>query len=315
MKKILVIVGPTAVGKTYVSIELAKKFNTEIISADSMQVYKYMDIGTAKVTEQESCGIKHHMINLIEPDEEFSVSEFQKMAEKHIEEIHSKGKLPIIIGGSGLYLNSLLYDLDFGTVKSDEKIKRYYTDYYEEHGTDKLYELLIDIDPKACEKIHKNNVKRVIRALEVCHITGKKFSDMSTDIRKPSNKYDYKIIGLEMERDILYQRINKRVDLMLEDGLINEVRALIDKGYTMDLTSMRGIGYKEIVDYLEGKVTKKEAVENLKTNTRHFAKRQFTWFKADKNIQWFDLTNLSDIDLIIEKIYNTVGNELYSSRT
>jgi tRNA dimethylallyltransferase len=308
VKKILVIVGPTAVGKTYVSIELAKKFNTEIISADSMQVYKYMDIGTAKVTEQEACGVKHHMIDLIDPDEEFSVSEFQKMAEKHIEEIHNKAKLPIIIGGSGLYLNSLLYDLDFANVKSDEKVKKYYTEYYEEHGVDKLYELLINVDPQACEKIHKNNVKRVIRALEVCHITGKKFSDMSTDIRKPSNKYDFKIIGLEMERDLLYQRINKRVDLMFEEGLVDEVKELVDKGYTMDLSSMRGIGYKEIIEYLEGKVTKEEAIETLKTNTRHFAKRQFTWFKADKNIEWFDLTTLSDIDLIVENIYSTIFN-------
>ncbi len=310
MKKILVIVGPTAVGKTYVSIELAKKFNTEIISADSMQVYKYMDIGTAKVTKEEACGIKHHMIDLVEPDEDFSVSEFQKIAEKHIDEIHNKGKLPIIIGGSGLYLNSLLYDLDFGTVKSDEKVKKYYTDYHKEHGTDKLYELLLNIDPKACEKIHKNNVKRVIRALEVCHITGKKFSDMSTDIRKPSNKYDFKIIGLEMDRELLYQRINKRVDIMIENGLIDEVKALLDKGYTMDLSSMRGIGYKEIVEYLEGKVSLEEAIETLKQNTRHFAKRQFTWFKADKNIQWFDITNLNEIDLIIEDIYNTVLKDM-----
>lgn len=271
-----------------------------------MQVYKYMDIGTAKVTEEEACGIKHHMINLIEPDEEFSVSEFQKMAEKHIDELHNKGKLPIIIGGSGLYLNSLLYDLDFGTVKSDEKIKKYYIDYHKEHGTDKLYELLINIDPKACEKIHKNNVKRVIRALEVCHMTGKKFSEMSTDIRKPSNKYDFNIIGLEMDRDILYERINKRVDLMIEDGLIDEVKSLMDKGYTMNLTSMRGIGYKEIIEYLEAKVTREEAIENLKLNTRRFAKRQFTWFKADKNIQWYNLTNICDIDKIINEIYKNI---------
>lgn len=304
--KILVIVGPTAVGKTYVSIELAKKFNTEIISADSMQVYKFMDIGTAKVTEEESCGIKHHMIDLINPDEEFSVSEFQKTAEMHINNIHSKGKLPIVIGGSGLYVNSLLYDLDFGTVKSDEKIKKYYTDYHKEHGTDKLHELLRSIDPESALKIHKNNVKRVIRALEVCHITGRKFSETNTDIRKPSKKYDCIVIGLEMDRDILYQRINKRVDLMLESGLTDEVKALVDKGYTKNLTSMRGIGYKEIIPYLEGTQTKEEAIENLKTNTRRFAKRQFTWFKADSNIKWFDLTNLNEIDSIINNIYKYI---------
>ncbi len=306
--KILVIVGPTAVGKTYVSIELAKKFNTEIISADSMQVYKYMDIGTAKVTEEEACGIKHHMLDLVYPNEEFSVSEFQKIAEKHIDNLIDNDKLPIVIGGSGLYVNSLLYDLDFGKVKSDEKVKKYYTDFYNEHGTEKLHELLVNIDSEAAAKIHKNNVKRVIRALEVCHITGNKFSEMNTDIRKPSEKYNCIIIGLEMDRDILYQRINKRVDIMVENGLIEEVKSLLDKGYDRNLVSLQGIGYKEIIDYLEGKTTKQDAIDILKTNTRRFAKRQFTWFKADSNIKWFDLTNLDEIDKVINSIYDyTLG--------
>ncbi len=306
--KILVIVGPTAVGKTYVSIELAKKFNTEIISADSMQVYKYMDIGTAKVTEEEACGIKHHMLDLVYPNEEFSVSEFQKIAEKHIDNLIDDDKLPIVIGGSGLYVNSLLYDLDFGKVKSDEKVKKYYTDFYNEHGTEKLHELLVNIDSEAAAKIHKNNVKRVIRALEVCHITGNKFSEMNTDIRKPSEKYNCIIIGLEMDRDILYQRINKRVDIMVENGLIEEVKSLLDKGYDRNLVSLQGIGYKEIIDYLEGKTTKQDAIDILKTNTRRFAKRQFTWFKADSNIKWFDLTNLDEIDKVINSIYDyTLG--------
>ena len=306
--KILVIVGPTAVGKTYVSIELAKKFNTEIISADSMQIYKYMDIGTAKVTEEEACGIKHHMIDLAYPNEEFSVSEFQKLAEKHIDNLLDNGKLPIVIGGSGLYVNSLLYDLDFGKVKSDEKVKKYYTDYYNENGTDKLHALLEDVDPEAAAKIHKNNVKRVIRALEVCNITGKKFSEMNTDIRKPSNKYNCIIIGLEMDREVLYQRINKRVDIMVENGLLEEVKSLLDKGYDRNLVSLQGIGYKEIIDYLEGKTTKEDAIDTLKTNTRRFAKRQFTWFKADSNIKWFDLTNLNEIDKVVNSIYEyTLG--------
>ncbi len=306
--KILVIVGPTAVGKTYVSIELAKKLNTEIISADSMQVYKYMDIGTAKVTEEEACGIKHHMLDLVYPNEEFSVSEFQKIAEKHIDNLIDNDKLPIVIGGSGLYVNSLLYDLDFGKVKSDEKVKKYYTDFYNEHGTEKLHELLVNIDSEAAAKIHKNNVKRVIRALEVCHITGNKFSEMNTDIRKPSEKYNCIIIGLEMDRDILYQRINKRVDIMVENGLIEEVKSLLDKGYDRNLVSLQGIGYKEIIDYLEGKTTKQDAIDILKTNTRRFAKRQFTWFKADSNIKWFDLTNLDEIDKVINSIYDyTLG--------
>ncbi|HBB29469.1 MAG TPA: tRNA (adenosine(37)-N6)-dimethylallyltransferase MiaA [Clostridiales bacterium] len=306
--KILVIVGPTAVGKTYVSIELAKKFNTEIISADSMQVYKYMDIGTAKVTEEEACGIKHHMLDLVYPNEEFSVSEFQKIAEKHIDNLIDNDKLPIVIGGSGLYVNSLLYGLDFGKVKSDEKVKKYYTYFYNENGTEKLHELLVNVDSEAAAKIHKNNVKRVIRALEVCHITGKKFSEMNTDIRKPSEKYNCIIIGLEMDRDILYQRINKRVDIMVENGLIEEVKSLLDKGYDRNLVSLQGIGYKEIIDYLEGKTTKQDAINILKTNTRRFAKRQFTWFKADSNIKWFDLTNLDKIDKVINSIYDyTLG--------
>lgn len=304
--KILVIVGPTAVGKTYVSIELAKKFNTEIISADSMQIYKQMDIGTAKVTEEEACGIKHHMIDLVNPDQEFSVSEFQKLSEEHIDSLLKSNKLPIVIGGSGLYVNSLIYDLDFGKVKSDEKIRQYYQDYYNEHGVDKLHELLEEIDHEASLKIHKNNVKRVIRALEICKITGGKSSEMNTDIRKPGKKYNCIIVGLEMDRKALYQRINERVDIMVENGLVEEVKALLDKNYDRNLISLQAIGYKEIIDYLDGKTTKEEAVEILKTNTRRFAKRQFTWFKADSNIEWFDLTNLNNIDEVINNIYQYV---------
>lgn len=303
---ILVIVGPTAVGKTYTSIELAKKFNTEIISADSMQIYKHMNIGTAKVTKDEMCGIKHHMIDLIEPDEEFSVSEFQKMAENYIDKLLAQSKLPIIIGGSGLYVNSLIYDLDFANAKSDENIRQYYIDYYNQNGADKLYELLEEVDKDATLKIHKNNVKRVIRALEVCKITGKKFSEMSTDIRKPSTKYNCIQIGLTMDREKLYERINYRVDKMIEDGLIEEVQGLLDKNYDKNLVSLQAIGYKEIIEYLEGNVTKEEAIERLKTNTRRFAKRQFTWFNGDKNIKWFDITNLDEIDKKINKIFEYI---------
>ncbi|QSX06508.1 tRNA (adenosine(37)-N6)-dimethylallyltransferase MiaA [Sedimentibacter sp. zth1] len=304
--KILVIVGPTAVGKTHVSIELAKKFNTEVISADSMQVYKHMNIGTAKVTEEEACGIKHHMIDLIEPDEAFSVSDFKKQAEKHIDNLLRNHKLPIIIGGSGLYVNSLIYDLNFGNVKSDEKVRQYYVGYYNEHGKDKLYDLLKKVDIEATIKIHKNNVKRVIRALEVCEMTGKKFSEMNTNIRKPSDKYECVIIGLSMDRELLYQRINKRVDIMVESGLIEEVQELLNKNYDRNLVSLQGIGYKEVIDYLDGKISKEESIEILKTNTRRFAKRQFTWFNGDTNIKWFDLSNLYDIDMQINNIYEYV---------
>lgn len=308
--KIIVIVGPTAVGKTYVSVELAKNLNTEIISADSMQIYQGMDVGTAKVTEEEKKGITHHMIDIVRPDDDYSVSDFKSDSEEIIDALLSENKVPVIVGGSGLYVNSLIYDLDFGKAKSDEKIRKHYTDYYNVHGEDGLYEILLKVDPEAAEKIHKNNVKRVIRALEVHDITGKKFSDLNTDIRKASNKYDCILIGLSMERKTLYERINKRVDEMLSEGLVGEVKGLIDKGYDKNLVSMRGIGYKEIVDYLEGNTTYEEAVNILKRNTRRFAKRQFTWFLKDDNIKWFSMDKLDEIDKTIESILDYLKDRL-----
>lgn len=301
--KIIVIVGPTAVGKTYASVELAKKLNTEIISADSMQIYKQMDIGTAKITKDEMQRVKHHMIDVVNPDEDYSVSDFKTDSEKIIDQMLSNDKTPIIVGGSGLYVNSLIYDLDFGKAKSDEKIREYYDYYHREHGEDALYEKLKLIDPEAAKKIHKNNVKRVIRALEVYDITGVKFSELNTDIRKPSNKYDCILVGLSMDRKILYERINHRVDKMLEEGLIEEVKNLLSKGYHKDLVSMRGIGYKEIIDYLNGDLSLEEAVNILKRNTRRFAKRQYTWFLKDTNVKWFDIEDVKDIELTVNDIY------------
>lgn len=307
--KIVVIVGPTATGKTYVSVQLAKKFNTEIISADSMQIYKGMNIGTAKITETEKQGIKHHMIDIISPDEDYSVSEFKYDSEKVIDELISKNKIPIIVGGSGLYINSLIYDLNFGSAKSDKKTRDYYTNLYEKIGKDGLYAKLIEVDSKAAEKIHKNNVKRVIRALEFYHITGNKFSDINNDIRKHSNKYDSILIGLSMDRKILYDRINLRVDKMIENGLVEEVKRLLDKGYTKDLVSMQGIGYKEIADYLDGNTTLKESINILKRNTRRFAKRQFTWFLRDNNITWFESSNIN-LDTTVENIHKFLKKQL-----
>lgn len=301
--KIIVIVGPTAVGKTYVSVELAKKMNTEIISADSMQIYKGMDIGTAKVSNEEKQGIIHHMIDLINPDENYSVSDFKNDAENIIDKMLLNNNIPIIVGGSGLYVNSLIYDLDFGKAKSEDKLRDYYTYYYEEHGEDALYEKLKKIDPESAEKIHKNNVKRVIRALEVYDLTGKKFSELNTDIRKQSNKYECILVGLSMDRKILYERINQRVDKMIEDGLVDEVKTLIDKGYDKNLVSMQAIGYKEIIEYLVGNTTLEDAVHILKRNTRRFAKRQYTWFLKDNNVKWFEIENINEIDLTLEKIY------------
>lgn len=304
--KIIVIVGPTAVGKTYVSVELAKRLNSEVVSADSMQIYKEMDIGTAKITKNEMHGITHHMIDIVRPDENYSVSEFNTDAEHIIDRLLLNNTVPIVVGGSGLYVNSLIYDLDFSKAKSNEKLRDYYDYYHREHGEDALYDKLMKIDPAAAEKIHKNNVKRVIRALEVYDITGVKFSELNTDIRKPSDKYECILVGLSMDRKILYERINERVDKMISEGLIDEVKNLLNKGYQKDLTSMKAIGYKEIIDYLEGSVSLEEAVSILKRNTRRFAKRQYTWFLKDENVKWFDLKDIRDIDLTVESIYEHI---------
>lgn len=304
--KIIVIVGPTAVGKTKFSVELAKKINTEIISADSMQIYKEMDIGTAKITRDEMQGIKHHMIDIVSPNDNYSVSDFKLDSEKIIDDMLEQNKTPVIVGGSGLYVNSLIYDLDFSNAKANDKLRDYYGYYYREHGIDALYNKLQKIDPAAAEKIHKHNVKRVIRALEVYDLTGVKFSENNTDIRKPSNKYECILVGLSMERKILYERINQRVDKMISEGLIEEVSNLLNKGYHKNLISMRGIGYKEIVEYLDGNCSLEEAISTLKRNTRRFAKRQYTWFLKDENVKWFDIKDINEIDLIVEDIYNFV---------
>lgn len=306
-KKIIVIVGPTAVGKTYVSVELAKELNTEIISADSMQIYRGMDLGTAKITEGEKSGIIHHMIDVASPDEDYSVSEFKKQAEEIIDGLLLNNKIPVIVGGSGLYVNALIYDLDFSKAKSDEKLREYYTYYYKKHGEDALYDKLMKIDPESAGKIHKNNVKRVIRALEVYDITGMKFSEINTDIRKASNKYDCITVGLSMDRKILYERINQRVDLMLSSGLVEEVKTLFEKGYDKNLVSMRGIGYKEVIDYLEGSTDYEEMVNILKQNTRRFAKRQYTWFLKDKNVKWFAMDNMEGAGNTIKNILDYVN--------
>jgi len=277
-----------------------------------MQIYKGMNIGTAKITEEEKQGIIHHMIDIISPDEEYSVSEFKYDAEKIIDRLLSENRIPIIVGGSGLYVNSLIYDLDFGNTKSNKKLREYYTYYYKEHGEDALYDKLLKIDPVAAEKIHKNNIKRIIRALEVYDITGVKFSELNTDIRKKSNKYDCILIGLSMERKVLYERINQRVDEMLSKGLVDEVNSLIKKGYRKNLVSMRGIGYKEIIEYLEGNTDYEEAVNTLKQNTRRFAKRQYTWFLKDENVKWFSVDNPSEIDKTLDSIIEYLSTRIGS---
>lgn len=302
-KKILILAGPTGVGKTNLSIKLAKKMNGEIISADSMQVYKYMDIGSAKINKDEMCGIKHHLIDVCEPDEIFNVSFYVDLGKKAIDEILSKNKLPIIVGGTGLYIRSLLYDQKHCTSGEDKEYRDYIYKLAEEKGNKYIHELLKNIDNESYRNIHYNNVKRVVRALEVYHITKKPFSHFKQD-KKPI--FDFKYYILNLDREKLYENINRRVDIMIENGLIDEVKCLREKGYTKDLQSMQGIGYKEVFDYLDGITTKEQMIEKIKQNSRNYAKRQITWFKKEENSEFIfkDEKNEDDILNYIIKDFN-----------
>lgn len=308
MKKIplIILTGPTAVGKTALSIELAKDLNAEIISADSMQIYKYMDIGSAKVTKEEMDGIVHHMIDEVTPDYNFSVSEFQKRSKEYIRQISDIGKNILVTGGTGLYLNSLIYNMDFAKSNSNSKLREELEKELEEKGRDHMHEKLKSLDSDAANRIHKNNTKRVIRALEVC-LDGKKMQDFSNDLRY-NEDYLPIIIVLNRDREILYNRINERVDIMMESGLVNEVKNLLDMGYTKDLISMQGIGYKEIVKYIEGEYTLQEAIEIIKRDSRRYAKRQITWFKRYKDSKWFDLGEYDNQEILKDDIMNYVEN-------
>ena len=303
---LIILTGPTAVGKTALSIELAKDLNAEIISADSMQIYEYMDVGSAKVTKDEMEGVVHHMIDEVKPDFPFSVSEFQSRANKYIKEIDEKGKTVLVTGGTGLYLNSLIYNMDFAKSNSNSKLREELEKELEENGIDYMHEKLKSLDEDAASRIHKNNTKRVIRALEVC-LDGKKMQDFSTDLRYNEN-YEPIIIVLNRDREILYDRINKRVDIMMENNLVYEVKNLLNMGYSKDLISMQGIGYKEIIKYLEGEYSLDEAVEIIKRDSRRYAKRQITWFKRYKESKWFDLGNYDNIETLKKDILNYVEN-------
>lgn len=287
---LIILTGPTAVGKTELSIQLAKSLNAEIISADSMQIYKYMDIGSAKVTYDEMNNIPHYMIDEVYPDTPFSVSEFQRRASNYIDLINKKGKNVIITGGTGLYLSSLIYNMDFAKSDSDSKLRQELEEELKLKGPEFMHEKLEKLDPDAAERIHPNNTKRVIRAIEVC-MNGEKMSDFSSDL-KYNEKYEPIIIVLNRNREHLYQRINKRVDIMIEKGLVDEVKNLLDRGYSPDLTSMQGIGYKEIIKYLKGEYSFDEAIEIIKRDSRRYAKRQITWFKRYKEATWFDVESM-----------------------
>lgn len=306
---LLVIVGPTAVGKTALSIRLAKRFHGEIISCDSMQVYQGMDIGTAKATEEERAEVPHHLIDIIPPDVAFSVQEFQRLARQKIQEVHSRKHLPILVGGTGLYIEAVTYDYRVPPAGQDFEIRNQYQRFAEEHGNEALHQKLEEIDPITAKRLHPNDVKRVIRALEVYHLTKKPFSSFEQAEKRPY--YNSMLwIGLTMPREILYQRINERVDRMLEEGFIEEVKKLYKKGYDTHLTSMQAIGYKEILSYLKGEISFTDSVELIKQGTRKYAKRQFSWFKRLRNIHWFDMTK----DKVYEEIQQFVAGKFIQDR-
>lgn len=286
--KVIVIAGPTASGKTALSIALAKKINGEIISADSMQIYKYMDIGTAKPTKEEMSGIKHYLLDFVSPDERYSVADFKKNAENAIEEILKKGKTPIVVGGTGLYIDSLIYGIEYPDIKFDEDYRNSLEKIASlEGGLESLYEKAIKIDSNAVLKISRNDKKRIMRILEIYHATGKTKTELEIESRKNEVKYDYRVFVINMDREKLYERINKRVDIMIENGLIDEVKSIL-KRFDNFPTAMQGLGYKEVVDYLYGRYTKNEMIEKLKMETRRYAKRQLTWFRKDKSFTWID---------------------------
>ncbi|GGH73862.1 tRNA dimethylallyltransferase [Compostibacillus humi] len=284
-KSVIAIVGPTAVGKTNLSIQLAKAYNGEVISGDSMQVYRGMDIGTAKVTKEEMEGIPHHLIDIKNPDEEYSVHEFQRLARQHIEEISSRNRLPILVGGSGLYIQAALYDYRFSSSKRNALLTDKLKQTALKKGNMYLYERLKKIDPEYAKKVHPNNIRRIIRALEIYETTGRTMSEYHEQ-QTLTSPYRLHIIGLEMERTQLYARIEKRVDRMVEKGLVEEVKRLYDKGYE-HCQSMQAIGYKEFIPYFKGELSLAESIDLLKRNSRRFAKRQFTWFKNKMEVKWY----------------------------
>lgn len=299
--KLLIVVGPTAVGKTDTSIELAKKLDGEIISADSMQIYKYMDIGTAKPTIDEIQGITHHLINVIEPNEVFTVANFQKQTKVVIEEIINRNKLPIIAGGTGLYVNSIIYNMDFTRTVSNWTLRNQLQLEANKYGNEYIHNKLREIDPESADRIHKNNIKRVIRAIEIFHESGEKMGDFQKDLQL-DNKYNFVLIGLTRDRHELYDRINKRVDIMIQDGLIEEVAELLNRGYSKDLIAFKGLGYKEIISYLNHDINLDKAIEILKRDTRRYAKRQLTWFKRLENIKWYNLSQYDSKENLINNI-------------
>lgn len=304
--KLIILAGPTASGKTSVSIDLAKRIGGEIISADSMQVYRGMDVGTAKIKADEMQGVKHYLINVLDPTEDFNIVKFQDMVKYSIEEIKRNGHIPILVGGTGFYIQSVIYDIDFDTQDDNGDIRKALEEEYDKMGADFMYEKLKKIDSVSAENIHKNNKKRIIRAIEYFLINNTLISEHNESQRKNDSPYDFRFFVLNPPRDILYDRINQRVDKMVEEGLVREVKDLKNAGLSIGNISMQGIGYKEILEYLDGEITLDEAIDNIKQNTRHMAKRQVTWFKREKDVIYinpFEFENNEKIvDYMVEKI-------------
>lgn len=305
---LITISGPTACGKTAVSVELAKIIKGEIISADSMQVYKYMNIGTAKITEEEKQGIKHYLIDELYPDEEFSVAVFQKMAKGALEEIYDKGKIPILVGGTGFYVNALIYDNDFTPGEKDEKMRIELEKTALENGNEYVHNILKKLDPEYAETVHPNNLKRVIRAIEYCMDTGEKFSEYNKREKLREPAYNVKNFILNMDRERLYKRIEKRIDIMIDEGLVDEVKKLMEE-YSDNLVSMKGLGYKEIIGYLKGEYSLDEAIYILKRDTRHFARRQITWFRHQSDGVWINMDDYKSPSEAAEFIAEKITNE------
>lgn len=302
-EKVLVIAGPTAVGKTDLSIKLAKELNGEIVSTDSMQIYKYMDIGSAKITKEEMCGIPHHMIDVVDPSTPFSVADYKEMAQKCIDDIISRGKLPILTGGTGLYINALTCNMNFTEAENDLDYRKELEELAEKHGNEYIHDMLKEIDPISYKEIHYNNRKRVIRALEVYKLTKKPFSSFNAGEEFYNGPYDVSYYVLNMDREKLYNRINLRVDIMMDRGLLEECIKLKEMGYTSSVQSMQGIGYKEIFYYLENKISLNEAVEMIKQGSRNYAKRQLTWFRRDPRAIFLDKDIFTEED-IFKRIVN-----------
>lgn len=301
-RPLIILSGPTAVGKTALSIALAKMVNGAIVSADSMQVYKHMDIGSAKITKEEMDGVTHYLVDVLMPDEEFNIVRFQHMAKEAMEEIYAQGKIPILVGGTGFYIQSVLYDINFDNQDCDEAYRNELETYANEHGNEALHEKLKEVDPISAQIIHANNVKRVIRALEFYKLTGKPISLHNEEEHRKESPYNHAYFVLTDKRELLYERIDKRVDIMVEQGLLEEVKKLKEMGYHQKMVSMQGLGYKEILNYFDGVYSLEEAIYILKRETRHFAKRQLTWFRREKDVVWIDKSkyNYDEEQILLE---------------